>query len=87
MGLIKHEGNGYKTSVWEGKGSYRKLIFREDRSVGVILLGQIERAGVYTALIRQQVDIGKIREELSTGTINYGHLLRLQAPEVEAYAA
>jgi NAD(P)H-nitrite reductase large subunit len=87
VGLIRPEGNAYEISVWEGKGSYRKLIFREDRLVGVILLGEIEKAGIYTALIRQQIDIGKIREELSAGTINYGHLLRLQVPEVEAYAA
>jgi len=87
VGLIRPEGNAYEISVWEGKDSYRKLIFREDRLVGVILLGEIERAGLYTALIRQQIDVSKIREELSAGTINYGHLLRLEAPEVEAYAA
>lgn len=87
VGLIRPEGNAYEISVWEGKDSYHKLIFREDRLVGVILLGEIERAGIYTALIRQQIDVSKIREELSAGTINYGHLLRLEAPEVEAYAA
>lgn len=87
VGLIRPEGNAYEISVSEGKDSYRKLIFREDRLVGVILLGEIERAGIYTALIRQQIDVSKIREELSAGTINYGHLLRFEAPEAEAYAA
>ena len=86
VGLIKPEGKAYEISVWEGKDSYRKLIFREDRLVGAILLGDIERAGIYTALIRQQIDVGKIREVLTAGTINYGHLLQVQVPEVEAYA-
>ncbi len=87
VGLIKPEGSDYEISVWEGRDSYRKLIFREDRLVGVILLGEIERVGVYTALIRQQIDVVEIKGQLSSGTLNYGHLLRVQAPEVEAYTA
>jgi len=36
---------------------YRRLVIRDGRLVGAILVGQISRAGIYTGLIRNRVDI------------------------------
>ncbi len=43
--------------------SYRKLLFDQNRLVGMIFLGQTERAGVYANLIRCQIPLEKSRRE------------------------
>jgi len=43
---------------------YRKIIIRENRVVGAILLGTIDRAGIYGLLIREKVDVSHFKEEL-----------------------
>jgi NAD(P)H-nitrite reductase large subunit len=42
--------------------NYRKLIFEQDRLVGMIFLGNTERAGVYANLIRNRVPLGGKRD-------------------------
>ena len=36
----------------EERGTYRKLVFKDDRLVGYVLLGDIDTAGLYTGFIR-----------------------------------
>lgn len=38
-------------------GSYKRLCTRDDRLMGYILVGDVERAGIYTSLIRDQVPL------------------------------
>lgn len=40
-----------------GEGWYKKLVTRDNRLVGYILLGRVERAGIYTAMIRNQTPL------------------------------
>ncbi|MCI5168553.1 MAG: hypothetical protein D3903_21275, partial [Candidatus Electrothrix sp. GM3_4] len=44
--------------------NYRKLIFDQDCLVGMIFLGDVSRAGVYTNLIRNRIPLGDRREAL-----------------------
>jgi NAD(P)H-nitrite reductase large subunit len=44
--------------------TYKKLVLQHDRLVGVILIGDIDRAGIYTGLIRERVDVSAFEEEL-----------------------
>jgi NAD(P)H-nitrite reductase large subunit len=41
----------------EGKDFYKKLVFKDDRLVGYILIGDVDRAGIYTALVREKIDL------------------------------
>ncbi len=43
---------------------YKKLVFEDERLVGYIMLGDVERAGIYTGLIRSRTDVSKFRYEL-----------------------
>ncbi|MEW5803272.1 MAG: FAD-dependent oxidoreductase [bacterium] len=45
---------------------YKKIILEDNRIVGIILVGRIDRAGIYTGLIKDKVDISSFR----------GHLLK-----------
>lgn len=46
------------------EGSYKLLVTRDDRLVGFILLGDVERAGIYTSLIREQTPLSSIDFDL-----------------------
>lgn len=45
------------SSIDERKQSYRKLVFKEDRLVGYVLVGDIDRAGQYTAFIKFKLPV------------------------------
>lgn len=46
------------------EGSYKKLVTRDGRLVGFLILGDVSRAGIYTALIREQRPLAEIDFEL-----------------------
>ena len=43
---------------------YKRLVLQDGRLVGAILVGQINRAGVYTGLIRTRMDVSAYRKQL-----------------------
>ena len=49
---------------------YKKLVLRHNRLVGAILIGDIDRAGIYTGLIRDRVDVQPFQKHLLSG--NFG---------------
>lgn len=70
-GLINPTGDEYKIQIslkYEEK-SYRKLVIRDGILVGYILIGDINRAGIYTSLISEKTPLNEfgsdILEEIS----------------------
>jgi NAD(P)H-nitrite reductase large subunit len=49
---------------------YKKLVLRDNRLVGAICVGNINRAGIYTGLIRDRTDISPFKDHLLSG--NFG---------------
>ena len=45
------------TSLDQKKKSYRKLVFKDDRMVGYVLVGDIDMAGMYTAFVKFQMAV------------------------------
>jgi NAD(P)H-nitrite reductase large subunit len=56
-------------------GTYRKLVFREDRLVGMTLLNDVEQGGVLMSLIQSQLPVKRPREALLGKSFNVGQLL------------
>ena len=52
--------------------SYQKLILRDNRLVGAICVGDIDRAGIYTGLIRDRADVGPFKAHLLSGRYRGG---------------
>lgn len=52
-----YDGEEY---VEETENTYKKLIFRENRLVGYILMGNVKRAGIYTSMIKERIDLGDV---------------------------
>lgn len=56
-----YEGKEYVT---ESRDAYKKLVTGEGRLKGFILLGDVRRAGIYTALIRERTPLNSIDFDL-----------------------
>jgi NAD(P)H-nitrite reductase large subunit len=56
-------------------GTYRKLVFREDRLMGMTLVNDIEQGGVLMSLIQGELPVKKPRETLMQKAFNFGQLL------------
>lgn len=54
---------------------YRKLVFRDDRLVGFVLVNDIEQGGVMLSLIRGRIPITVSRERLLSSSFNWSALL------------
>jgi NAD(P)H-nitrite reductase large subunit len=48
--------------------TYKRLVLHRDRLVGAICVGDIDRAGIYTGLIRDHVDVTPFKEHLLSGS-------------------
>ncbi len=46
------------------KSVYRKVVLKKGRIVGAIFVGDIERAGIYTGLIKDKIDVSDFKENL-----------------------
>lgn len=56
-----YDGEEYIT---ETENTYKKLVFRENRLVGYILMGEVARAGIYTSMIKERIDLGDVDLEM-----------------------
>jgi len=63
-GLVHPPPEGYEVRVRRSERAYRKLVFRGGTLAGFILVGEVEGAGIYTAIIRERVDISPWKEAL-----------------------
>ena len=78
-------GDGVEVFVEQRGSNYRKLVFRENRLIGLVLVGVIERAGVYQTLIREKADVSALRRELLGPKFHYGHYIRAKPKMVDRY--
>lgn len=56
-----YDGEAYITKA---DGMYKKLVVRDNKLVGFILIGDVDRGGIYTSLIRDQVPLDTINFDL-----------------------
>jgi len=52
-------------------GAYRKLVFRNDVLTGAVFVGEVERAGIYIALIKSGAPLGPLKEKAIDGSLTY----------------
>ena len=46
------------------KKVYRKILIKNNRVIGYIFIGQIERSGIYTGLIKEKVEVSSFKDKL-----------------------
>lgn len=56
------------------KKTYRKIILKNNRIVGMILVGDVDRAGIILNLMRNQIDVGSFKESLLDSGFGYADI-------------
>ncbi|MEN3188741.1 MAG: FAD/NAD(P)-binding oxidoreductase [Atribacterota bacterium] len=65
VGLVNPPGNGdYEALVRKEKNEYMKVILKDERIVGLVMLGKIEKSGLYIRLLRERIPVTSFRERL-----------------------
>ena len=66
VGMVAASGNGYEvlSAIDTDKPAYRKIILKGDRIVGAVFVGDIDRAGIITGLIREGIRVSSFRDLL-----------------------
>lgn len=63
---IAEDGDEVLSELDEQQNIYRKILISKNRLVGVILIGNIDRAGIFTGLIRTRLDVSSFKHLLLT---------------------
>ena len=87
MGITKpKKEEDYEVISKKVDGStYKKFILKENRIVGMVLVGDIKAAGIIGPLIRNRVDISSIKHLLLDDTFNYAKIMPLVAKYQECF--
>ncbi len=64
---------------------YKKMVLKDNRIKGVILLGKIENSGVYLELIRKRTDVASVKEDLLNDSFNYARIIELLETKEKIY--
>lgn len=56
-----YDGEEY---VEETENTYKKLVFRENMLKGYILMGDVKRAGIYTSMIKERIELGEVNVDM-----------------------
>ncbi len=68
VGLSTASGEGFEV-IEKRNGDahhYKRLVLQDNRIVGALFVGDVDRAGIITGLVRERVDVSGIRELLLT---------------------
>ncbi len=71
VGLIEPDDKEHEVIVEDTIDTYRKLVFKGDILEGVIFIGEVSNAGIYTSLIKNGIPIGSLKEEAIHGTLSF----------------
>lgn len=55
---------GYEMLEKKGEGFYKKIVLKNNIISGCIFLGNIERSGIFSGIIRDRLDVSSFKEEL-----------------------
>jgi NAD(P)H-nitrite reductase large subunit len=78
MGIVDPENGDYDIHGHAAPENnlYRKLVYREGRIAGAILIGQIDRAGILLDLINGKVDVSGLEDDILHERKGYFDLVR-----------
>lgn len=78
-GIVNPPEEGYRVITRICDGDYRKAVLRGDVIVGMLMAGNIERAGILTSLIQERANVRRMKDfllEEGFGHINFPRAVR-----------
>lgn len=85
--IHRSPGDGVEVFSERRGSNYRKLVFEGNRLIGLVMVGNIEGAGVYQTLIREQADVSALRRELLGPRFHYGHYVLTGNKLIDRYVS
>jgi NAD(P)H-nitrite reductase large subunit len=79
MGITNpHDTDAYEVLTYLDLENYqyRKIVLQGDQLVGAVLVGNVERAGIFAGLIRERIDIAPFKDKLLAQDFGFIHLTR-----------
>ena len=77
MGVTRPDGDKFQQVQRKTKDTYRKLVLKDGRIVGAILVGQVQKAGVLATLLKKKVNVSDYVLLLMSDRLNFADLLPL----------
>jgi nitrite reductase (NADH) large subunit len=85
MGITRIDGNQFQQVQRKTEDTYRKLVLRDGCIVGAILVGQVQKAGILTTLLKKRVNVSDYVPFLMGNRINFADLLPLMKGNKERF--
>jgi len=86
VGAIHGQSPQYEVHGQRWDNIYHKFVFQGNRLVGMLLISDIEKAGIYKTLIREGADVSRIKGKIISKTLNYATFLKQLTTETKQYA-
>ena len=67
------------------KNIFRKVVLQDNVVVGAVMVGEIENAGVFAALMRKKVDVSSVKDRLLDTDFGFGSVLHLVAEQKDKF--
>ena len=76
VGLTDPDNDEYEIQEHynEENSVYKKMVLKDNKLVGIILIEDIDRAGIYTGLIKKRVDVSEFKDHLLDEDFGLIHL-------------
>jgi len=75
VGLIEPKGGRYETVSREDENGYWMLVLDGDFLIGAVFIGDLQRAGIYTSLIKNRIPISKVKNKVMKRSAVYADYL------------
>jgi NAD(P)H-nitrite reductase large subunit len=85
MGVTRPDGDGLQEVKRRTRDTYRKLVLEDGRIVGAIFVGQIQRAGFLSTLLRKRVEVSDYVPYLMSDRFNVADLLPMMRQNAEKF--
>jgi NAD(P)H-nitrite reductase large subunit len=85
MGITRPDGDGLQQVQRKTENIYRKLVLRDGCIVGAILVGQVQKAGILTTLLKKKVNVSGDIPLLMSNRLNFADLLPLVKKNKERF--
>ena len=64
LGMVEPEDKTYEVEIKEDEQGYKKIIHKDGKIYGAIIQGDLSYAGVLTQLIKEKIDISKVKKSI-----------------------
>lgn len=85
MGITRIDGNEFQQVQRQTKSTYRKLLLKDGCIVGAILVGQVQKAGILTTLLKRRINVSDDIPLLMSHKLNFADLLPLMKKNRERF--